>query len=151
MAEERDRTKRYANPPKHGKKGGGAAPGPNEKKVESEAEKTAGGKNAPHPTDPDKVGKVDSDPGPEGGHDSGWGVVASRHKREHGEMMKRQGEEHEAMRGRHETEAKAMHTRHASEMQDHMEEGAEHEAEATAGEPKELGKDKAEGKSGSEP
>jgi hypothetical protein len=149
MAEERDRTKRYANPPKHGKKAAGAAPAAETGAAKSEAEKTASGKDAPHPKDPDKVGKVGADPGPDAGTDATWGVVASRHKREHGEMLKRHGEEHEGMRGRHETEAKAMHTRHASEMKDHQEEGAESEAEATAGTPKELGKEKPEGDKGS--
>ena len=144
MAEERDRSARY----KQSGKGGSPA---GTKTAASEAEKTAGGSNAPHANNPDKIGKVGADPGPDAGHDATWGVVAARHKREHGEMHKRHGEEIMGMHDRHASEAKAMHTRHASEMQDEMEKSATGNAEATAGSPKELGKDKPEGKGGSEP
>lgn len=154
-AAEMDRTKRYANPPKAPKKGGEA--NPEERKAKSEAEATAGG-GMPHPKDPDKIGHVGADPGPEGGHDQTWGVVAERHKREHGDMLKRHAAEHVShanmrheMVERHHKEAKDMHGRHAKELADHFEQGAEASLERTAGSPEMLGKTKSEGKDGSEP
>jgi hypothetical protein len=152
MAEERDRTKRYANPPKQGKKGG--MQNKEEKKAAGEAKtaehKEAAGKG---PTDekPGKVGKVGEDKGPEGGHSATMGVMHERHKTEHAATVKRHGEEGTAMHERHGKELKDMMGRHHKEMADHMEAGAEAKIEATAGKPKELGKAKDEGKKGSEP
>ena len=149
MAEERDRSKRYANPPK-GRKGGmqdkdetGA-----EKKVEASAK---AGTDVPHAASPAKAGKEGADPGPEAGKDAGWGVVAERHKVEHAGAMKRHGEESAAMFERHGKELKDMMGRHHKEMQDHFETAAAGKLESSAGSPKELGKDKDEGKKGSEP
>lgn len=142
-----NRAKRYDNPPKAPRKGGEA--NPEERTAKGEAEATAGG----GPTDerPGPVGKIGSDPGPEGGRDETWGVVAARHKTEHAGMLKRHGEEHSGMVERHHKEAKEMHGRHAKEMADHFESGAEASLERTAGSPKELGTPKAEGAKGSEP
>lgn len=137
---------RYDNPPKVGKKGG-SAPNKDESAAKSEAEATAGS-GMPHADKPGAVGKEGSDPGPDAGKDSTWGVVASRHKAEHGEMLKRHASEHEQMVGRHHEEAGKMHARHAKEMQDGMESSAAAKAEATAGNPKELGETKSEGKGG---
>ena len=148
MAEERDRSKRYANPPK-GRKGAvqdkdetGA-----EKKVEASAK---AGTDVPHAASPAKAGKQGDDPGPDAGKDAGWGVVAERHKAEHAGAMKRHGEESAAMSERHGKEMKDMMSRHHKELQDHMESGAASKADATAGSPKELGTEKSEGKKGSE-
>src|SRR5262245_1158081 len=116
MAEPESRSKRYDNPQKAPKKGG-AAPNKDEAAAKSEAEKTAGTAR-PHADDPDKVGEVGKDPGPEAGKDATWGVVASRHKTEHGDMLKRHVSEHEQMVGRHHEEAGKMHARHSKEMQD---------------------------------
>ncbi len=154
MADPESRAKRYDNSPK-GKRGG--APNKETEAAKSEAEKTAG-RGMPHADDPGKVGKVDSDPGPEAGKDATWGVVASRHKQERQAMHKRHAEEHVAhattrqeMVGRHHKEDMEMSSRHQKEMQDALEEGAEGEAERSAGSPKELGTAKPEGKGGSEP
>jgi hypothetical protein len=142
MADNRDRTSRYANPPKGAKKHG--APGADA--AETKAEKTAGGDNAPHPDNPDQAGKVGADAGPAAGEDATWGEVASRHTREHGDMLKRHGEEMTATHERHHSEARTMHKRHHGEMKDTA--AAAHAAEATAGAPKELGDAKSEGKAG---
>lgn len=139
MADDKDRTTRYTKSPSGAKNHSAAA--------KAEAEKTAGGANAPHADDPNKAGKVGSDPGPEGGEGATFGVITSRHTREHSDMLKRHGEEMTATHERHHTEAKAMHKRHHGEMKDAAE--AAHAAEATAGSPKELGKAESEGKSGS--
>lgn len=104
----------------------------------------------PHAKDPDKAGKVGEDKGPQAGHSATMGVMAERHKAEHTAMHKRHGEAMAAMHESHAKEAKEMHGRHSKEMQDHMESGAEHKADASAGSPKELGKEKDEGKKGSE-
>ncbi len=140
MAEDRDRSKRYANSPKakHGKmqdKG--------EQKAEGEAKsaeaKEGAGKG---PTDkaPGSVGKVGEDKGPEGSPSPEFGVIAKRQKSEHSEM-----------RDRHSKEMTDMVSRHHKEMQDGMETAAAGKADASAGSPKELGKDKSEGEKGSEP
>ena len=142
-----DRSKRYANPPKAPKKNGGAPP--EEGTAERKAEATAG-RGMPSDEHPGPVGKVGSDPGPEGGHDQTFGVIAARHKQEHAGMLKRHGEEHSGMVERHHKEAKEMHGRHAKEMEDHFESGAEASAERTAGSPEELGSEKSEGKKGAE-
>ena len=151
MAEERDRTKRYANPPKHGKKGGIQDKG--EKKAEAEIktdEHKEGAGKGPTDKKPGAVGKVGEDKGPEAGKSPEFGVVAERHKAEHGAMTKRHGEEAAAMHERHGKEGKDMMGRHHKEMQDHMEEKAAGEEDASAGKPKELGKEKGEGEKGSE-
>ena len=152
MAEEMDRTKRYANPPK-GKKNGMQYK--EESGAESKAKSTAG--SPPDMADADRVAKAGEDPGPEGGHDATWGVVAERHKREHGEMLKRHmadhvghHEAHKALVERHHKEHKEMHSRHHEEMQDAMEGGAEGEAERSAGSPKILGRTESEGRKGAE-
>lgn len=147
MAEERDRTKRYSNPPKSKKSGG--MQNKEESGAKAEAEKTAGGKDAPHADAPGKVGKEGSDKGPEGSPSPEFGVIAERHKGEHGQMIKRHSDAMAAMHETHGKEAKDMMSRHSKEMQNHMEEGAAGKAEATAGKPKELGKEKDEGKKGS--
>lgn len=151
-----DSSKRYANSPKAPKKKGagdgslrkseGAAVGEAKKDEKKEGE----GKG-PVDAKPGPVGKVGEDPGPDKG-ESGpeFGVVAERHKSEHGAMIKRHAEELGATHERHGKEAKDMMARHHKELQDHMEAGAEHKAQASAGAPKELGKDKDEGKKGSE-
>jgi len=133
-----DRSQRYKDSPK----GTEAA-----KKI---AEKTAGGKDAPHADNPDKAGKVGEDPGPSAGRDSTWGVVADRHKREHADMTKRHSDEHVSVSERHTKEARDMMARHHKEMADHMESAAAGKVDATAGSPKELGTAKSEGKAGAE-
>lgn len=148
-----DRSKRYANPPKHGKKKGDGSLREHEGKGEAaadKAEKKEGEHKGPTDAKPGAVGKVGSDPGPDKGKDATWGVVAERHKTEHGAMIKRHADAMTGLHEAHAKEAKEMHGRHGKEMQDHMEEGAEHKEDASAGSPKELGKDKAEGKKGSE-
>ena len=146
-----DRSKRYANSPKHSKKG--SAPNKEEKAAKAETEsaehKEAGGKG-PTDKEPGAVAKVGEDKGPKGSPSPEFGVIAERHKGEHAAMTKRHGEEGAAMHERHGKEAKEMMGRHHKEMQDHMESHAEGEAEATAGKPEELGKEKSEGKKGSE-
>lgn len=154
MAEERDRTKRYANPPKAPKKKGDGSLRKSAGNAEGEAkaaEKKEGEGKGPTDEKPGAVGKVGDDPGPDEGHDATWGVVADRHKREHGDMTKRHGEEASTMHERHAGESKTMMGRHHKELQDHMEQGAEDKAEETAGSPKELGKEKSEGEKGTEP
>lgn len=150
-----DRSKRYANPPKAPKRNGGA-PNPEEGEAKRKAEATAG---SGMPTDqhPGPVGKVGEDPGPEGGHDATWGVVADRHKQEHGDMLKRHHADHlahsearHAMVSRHGEEAKKMHARHQEEMANAMEGEATQEAERTAGSPPKLGETKSEGTKGAE-
>jgi hypothetical protein len=149
MAEPESRAKRYDNPQKAPKRGG-AAPDKDESAAKAAAEKTAG-HGMPHPDNSDKAGKVGSDPGPEGGKDATWGVVAARHKQEHADMLKRHAADHVAhansrheMVARHHDEAAKMHARHAKELM-----------EATAGSPQELGNAKSEagstGHDGSEP
>lgn len=117
-------------------------------KAKAKAEATASGKSAPHPKDqPSKT----TDPGPDKGKDATWGVVADRHKREHGDMTKRHADELAATVERHAKEAKDMHGRHGGEMQDHLEQSAKGKAEATAGSPPtDTVKSKDEGKKGSE-
>jgi hypothetical protein len=146
-----DRSKRYANPPKHGRKG--AAPNKDEEGAAAAAktaEKKEGEGEGPTPKDPGAVAKENTDKGPSP-HESGpeFGVVAERHKREHGDMTKRHAEEAAAMHERHGGEGKSMMARHHKELQDHMESAAATKEEASAGSPKELGKDKAEGEKGS--
>lgn len=145
MAEDRDRTSRYSNSPKGAKKHD--TPAAENEAAKAEAEKTAGGTSAPHADNPGKVGKQGSDPGPEGGEDATWGVVASRHSREHSDMLKRHHEELTATHERHASEAKTLHKRHHDEMRDTATASAE--AARTAGSPKELGEAKSEGKAGS--
>lgn len=127
-----DRSKRYNN-------GAGGA--------KAEAEKTASGKDAPHPANqPEKT----TDPGPEAGKDATWGVVADRHKREHADMSKRHADAHASMVEAHAKEAKDMHARHQKDMQEHMA-GAAATAEKTAGSPPtDTVKSKDEGKKGAE-
>lgn len=132
-----DRSTRYSKP---GKAPGGTAG------AKTGAEKTAGGKAAPHPKDqPEKK----SDPGPEAGKDATWGVVADRHKREHGDMSKRHAEELAATLERHGKEAKDLQGRHSTEMVEQLK-APEAKAEKTAGDPPELGKQKSEGTKGAE-
>lgn len=141
-----DRMARYAHSPK-GAKSHGAPAG--EGAAEAEAKKTAGGENAPHADNPDKAGKIGSDPGPDAGEDTTWGVVASRHAREHGDMLKRHGEEMTATHERHHAEAKTMHKRHHDEAKQHMDaqlEAAMHGHEHGKG--PELGNAEGEGKKG---
>lgn len=145
-----DRSKRYANPPKHGKKKGGA-PDKDEKTAEAKVEKVDTRDKGPTDAKPGSVGKVGEDPGPDKGRDGPeFGVVAERHKSEHGAMIKRHAEAMGTMHEAHAKEAKEMMGRHHKELQDHMEQGAEGKADKTAGSPKELGKDKDEGKKGGE-
>lgn len=152
-----DRTKRYANPPKMPKKNGGGEANPEERTAKSEAEATAG-KGMPTPRDPDKIGKVGEDKGPDGGGDPPMTVAATvmtRHKQEHSGMLKRHGQEQASMVDRHGKEAKEMHGRHAKELADHFEQGAEGLLEKTAGSPEMLGRTKSEagatGHDGAEP
>ena len=148
---EMDRSKRYANPPKRPKKGGGMQD-KQEVKAEHEVKKGVGpADGAPSAAHPGPVGKVGSDPGPDKGHDAIWGVVAERHKAERTEMNTRHTSEMSDMHTRHAKEHGDMGKRHTKELQDHMETAAAHKIEATAGSPKELGTAKSEGKKGSEP
>lgn len=151
---EPDRSKRYANPPKKpGKKSGDGSLREHEAKGEAaadKAEKKEGEGKGPTDTKPGPVGKVGSDPGPSGSPSPEFGVVAERHKSEHAAMIKRHAEEMGTTAERHGKEGKDMMTRHHKELQDHMEQGADNKADATAGKPEELGKDKSEGKKGSE-
>jgi hypothetical protein len=137
MAEERDRNKRYANPPKvkHGK-----VQNKSESRAQTEVERsTAKGTGAPSDAHPGSVGKVGSDPGPQGGHDPGWGVIAERHKTEHGAMIKRHADELGATHERHGKESKDMHSKHSKEMQDHMEQAGEGKMIASAGSARQRG------------
>lgn len=161
MAEERDRSKRYSNPPKAKKKAAGdGSLRQHEGKAEAKAD-TAEGKEASGkgPTDakPGAVGKVGSDKGPSAS-ESGpeFGVVHERHKREHGDTMKRHADEvgahakaAEEMHARHHKELGTMHERHGKELQDHMEAQADGEADRSAGKPAELGKAEPKGEKGS--
>lgn len=145
-----NRSKRYANPPKGKKKG---LQDKGERKAETEVkadEKKEGEHKGPTDKEPGKVGKAGEDKGPSK-HESGpeFGVVAERHKREHGDMIKRHAEEMAATHERHGAESKTMLGRHHKELQDHMEGGAERAEDKTAGAPKELGRDKPEGEKGS--
>lgn len=147
---EMDRSKRYANSPKAGKKG---MQNKDERKAEGGVA-AAEGKEGKHegPTDqhPGKVGKVGEDKGPDGGASSTMGVMHERHASEREDMHKRHHMEMTQMHDRHATEHKDMHKRHHEETQNHEEAGAEKKIDATAGKPEELGKDKSEGKKGSE-
>lgn len=149
-----DSSKRYANPPKAPKKG---MQDKGEKKAEGEAkaaEKKEGEGSGPTDAKPGPVGKVGEDKGPSGSPSPEFGVVAERHKSEHAAMVKRHAEEMATTAAttaeRHGKEGKDMMARHHKEMQDHMESGAASKADATAGKPEELGKEKDEGKKGSE-
>ena len=147
-----DSSKRYANPPKAPKKKSDGSLREHESKAEGEAdtaERKEGEGKGPTDKKPGAVGKVGEDPGPDAGKDATWGVVADRHKSEHAAAIKRHAEELGAAHERHGKELKDMHSRHSKEMQDHMEQGAEGKEDATAGKPEELGKEKSEGKKGS--
>lgn len=151
-----DRSQRYANPPKAPKKNGSASGEIDEAK--RDAEKTAG--SPPDMSDAGKVGKMDSDPGPEGGHDQTFGVVAERHKREHGDMLKRHmaehtghQEAHTAMMTRQHKESSDMLKRHQEEMKTEFQ-GGDHggdEIKSGGDEGPKLGSEKSEGTKGTEP
>lgn len=119
-----DRTKRYANPPK-GKKM--TAPDKDETGAEGKVEATAG--SPPQMKDAPKVGKMGEDPGPSGGKDATWGVVASRHAANITGMLKRHGEEAASMHERHSKEMKDMHKSHMKEAEEHFMGGHENEGE----------------------
>jgi hypothetical protein len=151
-----DRSKRYANPPKKPKKtGSDGSLREHEGKAEAAAdaaEKKEGAGKGPTDKNPGPVGKVGTDPGPEGGKDAEFGVVAERHKREHADMLKRHTEAVGGMQDAHAKEAKGMVERHHKELQDGMEQKGEAGAEKTAGSPQELGTEKKiDGNKGSEP
>jgi hypothetical protein len=156
MAEEPDRSKRYANSPKakHGKmqdKGEQKAEGEVKAAEAKEGEgKGPTDKSAAAPGGVGKVGedkgpKTDPNPSPEGGL-----IASDAHKAEIASATKFHAEEASAMSERHAKHIKEITNRHLK-MQDGMEAKAEGEADASAGSPKELGKDKSEGKKGSEP
>jgi hypothetical protein len=150
---ERDRSARYNHA---SSKRGQEKQAPGDAAAEKKAAATADGKDAPHEPSVGKVGKEGIDPGPEKGKDATWGVTAgrenpaTRHKREHSDMLKRHSEEAASMHERHAGEAKTMHSRHSSELQDTMDQMAENKLTQTAGSPKELGSAKSEGKKGAE-
>ena len=136
------------------KKSNGAPP--EEGEAERRAEATAGA-GMPQPAHPDKDGKMGSDPGPDAGHDATWGVVAERHKREHGDMLKRHMSEDVA----HDEAGRVKTTRQHKESSDmlkrHQEEfktafqGPGDEIEKGGGEGPRLGAAKSEGTKGTEP
>jgi hypothetical protein len=146
MREEIDRNKRYANPPKakHGKIQNRQQAGAH-KDVERT---TAKGTGAPSDAHPGPVGKVGNDPGPEGGRDTTWGIIAGRHKAERDSMHGRRATEDAHTHERRAAEDADMHNRHAKELQNHMEQAAKTELATTAGNPKELGNAKNEGRKG---
>jgi hypothetical protein len=146
---ETDRNARYRNPPKvkHGKV---------QNRFESraqagadKAESAEGAGKGPTDKNPGPVGKVGQDKGPEGSPSPEFGIVADRHKREHGEMTRRHGEAQHSLHEAHTKEANDLQARHAKELQDTMEQAASKKANATAGTPKELGRAKDEGGRGS--
>jgi hypothetical protein len=156
MMADMDRSKRYDNSPKakHGK-----MQNKQEAKAEGEvksAEAKEGAGKGPTDSKPggaNGIGKIGEDPGPEPGKDEYMGVMQKQHADEISAAMKTHHEAISAEVERHGKHMKEMHARHAKArdgMQDKMEIAGEKKAEATAGSPKELGKEKDEGKKGAE-
>jgi hypothetical protein len=94
-----------------------------------------------------------TDAGPEKGGEAT--MVSERHAKERGDMLGRHKREHEEMVARHHDEHQKMAKRHEKETMEAApnkdEATATREVKADAGKPKELGKEKDEGKRGTEP